>query len=207
MQDEKTSSDIIRKECSNDSFDCFGKEYIFSKRAQKYGRWVNLLKVFGVLTPSMIGITVLSYDYDTHKLILSTIISIAVFIMIIQFGFSIFAIIYKWDDELSYSFEASQDYSNLYGRFKKLGQIPPGQFGDLKSQFELLSTEYRSRELQDAKHNIKEWELRRGMRWALREYQRQCIGCNQKVVSMNSTECDVCGKFSIKQRLKSIFSL
>ncbi len=105
------------------------------------------------------------------------------------------AVIFKWDDELAYSYEASQDYNNLSNSFNKLGNIPPEDKEILEKNIDILDARYQSRSEQDAKHSIKEWELRRGMRYALRQFKRECVGCNMTPLSMESTDCDVCGKF------------
>ena len=198
MQTEEVSSELLRTDSIDNSFDCYGMCYIFNKRAERYGRWINLLKVFGILTPALVGITAISWGSDNKYL--PYCISIAIFIMVIQFAFSILAIIYKWDDELSYAFEASQSYSELQDRFRKLGKIPPDKYSELREDFDLLNTEYRLRDQQDSKHNVKEWELRMGMRWALREFSRPCRGCNLTPTSMKSNDCPVCGKFSLKYK-------
>ena len=163
--------------------------------------------MFGILTPSMVGITVLSYEYDKHKEMISSMISIAIAVLVVQFGFSILAIIYKWDDELAYAYEASQDYNDLHDSFKRLAELPPSNLIDLEKSYDLLNTRYRSRQQQDTKHNIKEWELRKGMRWALRQYKKPCYGCRKTILSMESTDCEVCGNFSKKHRLKTVFKL
>ena len=194
---ETTPYELLRKECWQQSFQSFGYGNLFDKRSVCFGRNINLLKVFGILTPALVGVTAIGYGYTNF---LKNFIWLAGIITIVQFGFSILAIIYKWDDELSYAFEASQAYSSLWDRFKKLAKFPPENIDDLNKEFDLLNTEFRLRNQQDSKHNIKEWELRRGMRGALREFQWDCVGCNKKALSMDSTDCDICGKYSFKYK-------
>jgi mobilome CxxCx(11)CxxC protein len=183
----------LRSKCWDNSLHSFGHGYIFDKRAQRYGRYVNWLKVFGLLVPAIIGATAIGYGYN--NVILKDAIILAIPITIVQFIFSVLAVIYKWDDELSYSFEASQAYNNFWDKFKKLGEIPPKEYGELERRYDLLNVEVISRNQQDTKHNIKEWELRKGMRAALREFQRNCVGCNEIPQSMESKNCNVCGNF------------
>jgi rRNA maturation endonuclease Nob1 len=42
---------------------------------------------------------------------------------------------------------------------------------------------------------VKDWELRMGMRYALREFQKECVGCSETPTSMEKSNCNVCGKF------------
>jgi len=184
---------ILKKESWNNAFHTFGKGYIFDKRAEKYSKYINMLKVFGIVTPVAVGAAATGYGFDSQ--ILKYTITIAIPTSIIQLIFSVFAVIFKWDDELAYSYEASQDYNNLSSSFKSLAQMPPKSLDEFKSKLDILSTRYQARSEQDAKHSIKEWELRKGMRYALREFQRECVGCKKIPTSMESTDCNVCGNF------------
>jgi mobilome CxxCx(11)CxxC protein len=188
----------LRKNCWDNSLDSFGYVYIFDKRASWFGSLVNWLKVFGVLVPALIGATALG-GYTNDFLIYA--INLAIPVTIIQFGFSILAIIYKWDDELSYSFESSQSHNAITKRFKRLAELPDENYNKVNLEYEKLEIEYMQRCQQDLKHNLKEWELRKGMRYALREFKRECEGCKTIPISMESTDCHVCGRFSLKYKI------
>jgi len=190
--DEKEGK--LRKTAWDNSFHSFGMGYIFNKRAQRYSMYVNLLKVFGIVTPVAVGATAMGYGFDSEILKLS--VTIAIPLSIIQLVFSVLAVVFKWDQELAYAYEASQDHSLISEEFKKLGNIPQDNLNILEKNIEVLEARYLSRNGQDAKHSIKEWELRKGMRYALREFQKECVACKCKPHSMESTYCDVCGKFS-----------
>lgn len=193
----------IRKKCWDRALHSFGKAYLFDKRVLKYSRYVNLLKVFGIVTPIAIGATALGYGFNAS--ILKYVITIAIPISVVQLIFSVFAVVFKWDDELSYSLEASQDYNYISISFKKLGSLPPDSNEELEKKFDVLKERHQARSQQDAKHRIKEWELRKGMRYALREFQKECTGCNTVPKSMKSTDCPVCGNFRnpITKKLRS----
>lgn len=201
---EENLHDKLKIQSWENAFHTFGYEYIFSKRAQRYSKWVNWLKVFGILVPAVIGATALGYGINNS--LLKQMITLAIPTLIIQFSFSVLAIIYNWDDELSYSFEASQSYNNLYRRFKNLAQFSPTEYYSFSKEYDLLDTEYNGRNQQDSKHNIREWELRKGMKFSLREFKKKCIGCDQIPISIESTHCPVCGNFSLKYQYK-IFRL
>lgn len=192
MQSEETSFIILRKECIDKSLQSFGYGHIFDRRTIKYSKRVNWLKIFGILVPALIGLTAIGYGFSNF---LVKLIWVSGIVTMIQFTFSVFAIIFKWDEELSYSFEASQSYSSLWDRFKKLAQTPPDNYEGLNKEYDLLNTEYRLRGQQDTKHDIKEKERRIGMRYALREFQRECAACKKIPVSMDATDCPVCGNF------------
>lgn len=205
-ESEKDLYDKLRGNCWNNVSDTFGYQYIFDKRADKFGRRLNWLKVLGIIVPAAIGATALGYGLDNT--LLKNLMNIAIPVTTVQFLVSVLAVIYKWDEELSYSFEASHAHNNLYRKYKRLAEFPPTDYIEFSRQYYLIDEEHNSRVLQDSKHNIKERERRMGMRWSLREHQKECVGCKEVPQSINSTDCDVCGKFySNYQLLKYIQTL
>lgn len=193
METTEQRFDKLRTTCWNNAITSFGIAYIFDKKAQRHGFYTNMLKVFGIVVPVAVGATALGYGLDSG--VLKAMIALAIPLSIIQLIFSVFAVVHKWDDELAYAYESSQDLSLLSESFKKLGNLPPDNFKELDEKFEILNTRLKARTQQNSKHTLKEWELRMGMRYALREFQRKCVGCGEIPVSMISTNCDICGKF------------
>ena len=186
----------LRFKCHSLAFDCFGYSYIFQKRSESLKKIVTLIKALGILVPSTVGATALGYGYNNQ--ILKNIIIVAIPVSIVQFVISIIAMTYKWDERLSYCYEAIYSYDSLYQRFDQLGNFPPDTYLTLKTEFDLINSEKNIRSQQDAQQGIKEWELRRGMRSSLREHQKECLGCKEKPLSMKSSNCPVCGNFSFK---------
>jgi mobilome CxxCx(11)CxxC protein len=193
----------LRQDSWENSIHSFGKAYIFNKRAERYGVLLNSLKVFGIVVPVTIGATASGYGFDSE--LLKWTITISIPLTIIQLIYSVFAVVYKWDDNLGYAYETVKDHNNLSDDFKKLGKLPPENYDDLNNKFNILETKLRSRVEQDFKHGLTERELRMGMRFALREFKKQCYGCNQIPISMESTDCDVCGKFK-RNLIQKIFN-
>ena len=194
LEDQKLY-DKIRSKCWDNALSCFGFNYIFNQRINKYSNYNKRLKFYALVFPALIGLIAFGYKTD-HPKILDISIAIAIPLTILQFVFSILAITRELDNELGYSNEASQHYNYLSDRFKNLGETPPSDCIELNHKYELLNTEYNGRSQQDSKHTVKEKEKRKGMRCALREFQRECVGCKKTPLSMESTKCDVCGKFS-----------
>ena len=190
--------DKILMDCFDRAFHCYGYSYIFEKRALFFNRCVTFIKAFGIIVPAMVGITAMGYKYDNA--FLRYLIFFAVPLAIIQFILSLVAIIYKWDDELSYAYDANNSYSSLYSKFKKLASVPPKTLIELSDKFDVIDIEKTIRGNQDSQHGIKEWEYRKGMRYSLREHEKTCKGCGIIPLSMDSTECPVCGKYTFKYR-------
>lgn len=188
--------DKLRIDCHNKAYDCDAMKYIFEKRAKRLKGYATTLKAFGIIVPSLIGSVALSYQLESP--FLQFLVSVAVPCMIIQFIISLWALVAEWDNELSYSYEAIQSYSPLFAKYKNIADYPPEEYITFKSAVDVIDLESSFREQQDTSHNVKEWEKRMGMRYSLREHKCSCYGCKVIPLSMESTACDVCGKFSFK---------
>lgn len=188
-----TPEEQLRIDSWNNSIQAFGKSYIFSKRAQFYSNWNRFLAILGIVVPLTIGATASGYGFNSE--ILKNTIAISIPLSILQLIISAFALVNNWNDNLSYSLEAVNDYNSLSDNFKKLGKNPPTNFQEFSRTFEILETKLNSRTDNDSKYSIKERELRKGMRYALREFQKKCVGCNEVPLSISSSDCEVCGKF------------
>lgn len=145
--------DKLRTTCWNKAIHSFGTAYIFDKKSKRHSKYTNMLKVFGIIVPITVGATALGYGFNSSMLKGS--IALAAPLTIIQLIFSVFAVVHKWDDELAYSFEASQDLSLLSDSFKKLASLPPDNFEKLDKKFEILNTRLKARTQQNSKHNIR----------------------------------------------------
>jgi len=183
----------LRQECWDQALFSFGYGYIFSKRAQRYRKYISLINVFGIIVPVTVGATATGYGLNSDFLKYAIILAIP--LTILQLLFSVLMIVLKWDDQLGYSYEASKEHGNLSEEFKKIASRPPEKYEELDHQFEIVKTKFSARQEQNSKYNLREKELRKGMRYALREFKRTCYGCKTIPVSMDATDCDICGKF------------
>jgi len=200
MTEPENNYNKLRRDCWDKALDCFGYSYIFAKRVVRLRRRIRLLTAFGILVPVAAGAIALSYAYRPE--IVDFVVKIvATPLMIAQLLVSIAALIYRWDDGLSYALDAASVHGTLSGKYKKLASTPPTTEVELQRMYDLLEVEYDERTKQDAKESIKEWENRMGMRAALREFQRKCVGCDKTPTSLRSTNCDVCGNYSFKNKL------
>jgi len=190
---ESEKTEKIKLDSSDKSFHTFGYSHIFEKRIKWYLKYITALKFFGIIVPLAIGAIALGYGANNNVLIYAIVIGTP--IIIIQLIISTLSIVYKWDDELSYSFEASNDYNNLYDEFRKLYNFSGQSSAELEKKYEVLSTKLNIREQQNSRHKITEKELRTGMRYSLREHKKECAGCNKTPTDMTPSKCGVCGNF------------
>jgi len=185
----------LRSECWDLALYAFGTSYIFSERALKLKKNIGCINYFGIVVPLTIGGVAIGYGVNSKLLVI--LIPIAAFLSVIQLIVFTWAIIKKWDEELSYSYESATANKLLADEFECLAKYDHNTEESLSffSKYQFLKAKNQSREEQDSKHSIIGHELRKGMRYALRNYKRECTGCKNIPISMKSTNCDVCGNF------------
>ncbi|OXA93782.1 mobilome CxxCx(11)CxxC protein [Flavobacterium hercynium] len=192
MEAAEIRTENIRNECHNNKFHCYGKSYIYGERVNKYERRLRLINFIGLIVPLIFGGYVLTYG---NNYIQSLSLYVAGPILLIQLIFSALALVFKWDDELAYSLEATRDHNLLAQDFKTLGQFPPASVDDLTIKYNILNEKLKFRNEQDVKHDLTNKERIKGMRWSLREFNKECIRCHEIPYSMEKSTCAVCGKY------------
>lgn len=190
----KENIEKLRNNSWDTAFHSFGYSYIFEQRIKKYSGYNKKLKFYALVFPALVGLIAFGYKAE-YPVVLDIAIIIAIPLTIIQFIFALLAITQEWDNELLYSIEAAIDYNHLYGEFKRLAEFPPVTFEEFDQRFGILNTKYAFRSQQNSKHEVKEKELRKGMKYSLREFKKECIECKIIPTSMESTSCSVCGKY------------
>lgn len=121
-------------------------------------------------------------------------LSLASILGLVQLVGSIWSLTYRWDDDFGYAMESLSANRAFFERFKTLAEHPP-KVEEANYRYDILQAESQARSFADEKQGITEPEKRYGMRAALRQLQRKCVGCDQIPSSMRSSECDVCGNF------------
>jgi len=193
MDRNAQKADQIRKQAWDEAVYAYGTAYIFELRANWYRWLLRAITFLGIVMPVVIGAIYLSFR--SQQLLLDVLVSIAGILGIVQLVLSIWSLIAKWEDNYSYALESLGANYRISGRFKKFAESPPLQFSDLQREFGLLEAENSFRSDLDNKQGINDKEKRRGMRAALRNFQRPCAACNQVPTSMKPSTCDVCGNF------------
>jgi mobilome CxxCx(11)CxxC protein len=194
--------DGIKSKCWDNSLQTFGYSYIFMRRAMFYRKWLRILSLLGILVPLIIGTAATGYGIDSD--LLKALIWVSVPLSLIQITISAFALINIWEDMVSYSLEAVAHYNMLSDQYKEMATNDIKSPEQFIADYNNLNIHYNFRSQSDVKYLVTDLEKRIGMRWALREFQRACVGCQIIPISMDSTECPVCGNFKKSQILKII---
>jgi len=187
--------DNLRKEAWNYAFYTFGTGWIFEQRALSLRQRLRLLKFLGIFVPVLIGGITLSFGIEFEYI--GIFIFIASAFGILQLIISIWALISKWDDSFAYATESFTSNQQISDSFKDLAVNLPKDFKTAEAKFELVNIERKAREAQDNKQGITEAEKRAGMRAALRQFRRKCAGCDKIPMSLDPSDCPICGKFKI----------
>ncbi|WP_052600199.1 mobilome CxxCx(11)CxxC protein [Aureispira sp. CCB-QB1] len=191
--DKDNHFDKLRQECWNDALHTFGTGYIYSERAINLKWYLRSISFLGILIPILLGGLVVAYGTKSAALGWGLVITSP--FGIAQLVLSAWSINSSWNDLYSSYLESSLENSILAREYETLAKYPPSEFEELKQEKEKIDIKKANRDKEDNKNPLSEKERRKGMRWALRNYKRSCAGCNEVPKSMESTNCDVCGKF------------
>jgi mobilome CxxCx(11)CxxC protein len=193
MENEKDKHNRLRQDAWNNALFSYGYGYLFSHRAKKLKTLLNWITFLGIIVPILIGGIVTTYG--TTSPILKYLLIITAPVSIAQLVISVWSVVANWNTSYAYYLETYLDNYNLAEKYENLGKYPPMKNEELKSELKKIDILRSSRDKQDSKYPLSDKEKRKGMRYALRKYKRECAGCHQIPTSMNSTKCGVCGNF------------
>ena len=189
-QNAEMLSNKITVDCWNSALDCFGLQYVYSKKIQALQKWLNASKIAGVLIPVIIA-GILGSSLYSPKLLDITIMIAAPF-GLAQFILSCYLAVAGSDNNLMVYITRAEQYSLLASEYRRLANFPDFDYEVYLKKYDILVERERIASRGDY---LSEKELRKAMRFGLREFGKQCAGCNEKVISMKPTDCDVCGNF------------
>lgn len=184
----------ILSECWDKALYALATARVFSLRAQQKDIWLKINTCLGILLPSFVGGVVLTYGEAAKNLPL--IIFIAGLLGILQLMLSVISVALAWQESKNYYIESSISNRNLYESFKNIAQFPSNDDKILKEDYDKLEVQERLRNDFDDKYPFSLKEERKGMRYALRHFKRECASCKTVPTSMKASNCDTCGNFN-----------
>ncbi len=187
------TGDRIRQDCWTQALYSYGTAWLFERKSRSLKRRLRILAFLGVAGPVAIGGIVLSFG--TNPDFLPVLLSVASVLGVFQLLISIWALVANWDEAYAHSIESMNENYRLSDRYRELASNPPAEVSELERRVELVRVDDRRISDLDRKQGVSEKEKRRGMRAALRQFQRRCAGCGKVPSSMESSDCDVCGRF------------
>lgn len=182
--------EAMRIQSWNRAVESFGTAFIFESRARRLRWLVRLLTGLGLVLPVFAGAM-----YMTFGGLPPVVLGIVGVLAVIQVVGSAWSLNARWDDSYSYCLESMTANYRLADSFERFARNPPDTLDKADWQYELLESEDRFRQDQDLKQGVSEKEKRKGMRAGLRKFKRECPACGSVPVSMEASDCDVCGNF------------
>jgi len=184
------TNDALRTEAWKKAFECCGTQGIFNRRLNMVRLYQTARDFLGVFVPAGVGLILTSIELSTHWT--KVVIYITLPFALGQLALSVMSLVKKWDDEGVASIQSVQANNRLRNQWESFGK---GN-GQLTQQwFDQLTKATQQQEEADLAKNVAEKERRYGMRYALREYHKECVGCGKVPVSLKPSKCDVCGNF------------
>lgn len=182
--------DDICKKSRSKEFHAYGTTRLFEKRAGRLKirrTWITFL---GIVTPVIVGGSVLSFGIEAGAL--PYFLSVAGIVGVVQLVLSTWSIVARWDENYEYAIDSVRDNTNIFNQFKKLADHKPN---NIAKKFKEISEVNERREFQDIGQNISDKEKRFANREALRYYQKPCHICNEIPKTIKPSKCDSCGNF------------
>ena len=181
----------IRQDCWDNTLDAIAYSYIYQLKIKSINFWLRISKILGIIIPVFLG-GVLTSTYNSPEYI-----SMAFWIKspleLGQLVLSTILTINGADENvLKYSTKAAE-YSVIETEFRQMARYPNSDEFEYLKKFEILIE--REKGISKANLEVTDKEKRIGMRFGLRELSRKCVGCNEIPLSMNTSNCDICGNF------------
>jgi len=178
------------KKSRDKEFYAYGTTRIFERRAVKLKSLRTWITFLGIVTPVIVGGTVLSFGSDAK--VLPYFLTVAGVVGLIQLILSTWSIVARWDESYEYAIESARENTELFNLFKKLADNKPT---DIQNKFEDAINKYEEREFKDIGQSLSDKEKRFATREALRYYQKPCHICKRTPQTIKPSKCDGCGNF------------
>jgi mobilome CxxCx(11)CxxC protein len=181
-------------ECWNRALHAYGTAQIFLKRSRNYTWKLRTLAFVGIAGPVVIGGMVIHGIGPSY---LPKFLFVVGVVSIIEGLVSVWSLAFTWADDLSYSQRSAAENLSLSSAFRELAQQCENPLSDFDSRFASLRSTDEARRVQDTEKRVTEKQLRYAHRAGLRQFRRDCEGCKKVPTSMESTDCNICGKFGL----------
>ena len=180
----------IRTDCWNRALDAFGYSYIYKIRIESIEPWMRWSKVAGIVGPVFVGGIVGTYS-DNNKLISGVLLATGL-VSVVQLVISTYLTVSGSDENITLFSKLTAEYSILNSEFELLARFPLSDLSEYRKRYEVLVERER---VLSRNGSLSDKELRKAMRSGLRNYRRNCAGCDLVPTSIESTDCNVCGNF------------
>lgn len=184
------SESDIRVEAWNKAVEACGTGAIFARRAQTIGKLGKIRDFLGIFIPVCVGIIVA--DVSLGSKYLQILIGVTAMPSLAQAALSVWSLVAGWNENYVKCVNSQGKNNALRREWEALGR---GAAPATASAFESLSTKTSEQEQADLALTPTEKERRYGMRYALKDFRRQCATCGEVPLTLKPSRCDTCGNF------------
>lgn len=169
--------------------------YIFTRKRSLLIRLLRFNTCLGIIVPALVGGILLSFGDNRFNYLVAGVLGI------VQIFLSVLTVVYQWDNRVNEYLDSIKACRKLYEDANNLYLIvsDPEEF---TTQLNKIKIEDRVQSDKDEQYVFSEWENRRGNRYSYYIMNERCSGCNQIPKSLKSSECGVCGNYSLKYKLE-----
>lgn len=191
MADNETL-ESMRASAWDEAFHCYGAAFILEQRSSWFEKAFFFHDLLSFGFPVLVGLIALSFQINEKAFGILTAVGFGVGIATMLF--SITSLVGRWHDKHQQYQRQIVTNQLLFDDFRRFGRNPPKN--EYRKQFEII--DIRRQESEKGAVAFTEEEKRFGYRFAARQMERECKGCNIKPMDMKSTACSVCGNFKKK---------
>ncbi len=198
LKGEKVAiNDAERLNSNNSALYCYGTAYIFEQRVTPLRIAIKILLFSSLAGPLVIGALVIAVG--TKGTIIKWALIVAAILSFIQIIVSLWSLVAQWQNKLP-SYENSIIENHLLSNeFKDLANNNILSDSEWRTRSDVLEVKGEFQKRKDLTQSISEEEKRMGMRYALRFFGRQCVGCSEVPITIETSDCPVCGQFKTRK--------
>lgn len=187
----------IKTDSWNRALHACATAFIFEQRARRLRKRLKGLTFVALVVPVIVGGLVLAYGAGLPML--GVVVAVGAGVGLIQLIVSTWSVVAGWVESYDYAITSLVENQRLSRDFRELGEDEGSDVVALRNRLNILKASDDARQAQDYGQDISEEEKRMGHRAALRDRQRACVGCGQTPISMEATDCGVCGRFAMRK--------
>jgi mobilome CxxCx(11)CxxC protein len=183
-----------RASIRQDVVDAYASYFLFNDRVRRLRFRIQAMSFLGLVAPLLVGAAATSYGFTSNVTVVF--IALAAVANIILAPLSLWALISKWDDQLTYSIGSAAENRKYWDMLRTIyddKSIGDDEANKKTQQVRQLAAE---RNKTDDEQAVSEREKRMGHRAALRQMRLPCIECKQIPTTIKPTKCSICGSFS-----------
>lgn len=193
----EVDTEMLRQKCWDEALQTFGTAYIFEDRARRLRPWLRVQNLLGIGVPALVGGILLTFGDEGWYV--QVIFVVGGILLLAELVLSVVAVVMNWEERLYYALDSATANYHLSDELRKLARDPPSSPDKFRCEVEKLQAASQERQRLDYRQYVSDANKRKGMRAALREFERDCSGCGEVPSSMEPTECNVCGQFTMRR--------